>query len=96
LRTGGERGGRKWQEDWRKLHDEELHNLCSLPNITRMIKWRRMRWAGHIAFMQAWEENFGRSRGIWEDNIKMDVKEVVCEGVDWIQPFQEKSSGRLM
>jgi hypothetical protein len=35
--------------DWRKLHNEELHNLCSSPNIIRMIKSRRMRWAGHVA-----------------------------------------------
>jgi hypothetical protein len=37
--------------DWRKLHNEELHNLYSLPNIIRMMKSRRMRWAGHIARM---------------------------------------------
>jgi hypothetical protein len=34
---------------WRKLHNEELHNLYSSPNIIRMIKSRRMRWAGHVA-----------------------------------------------
>jgi hypothetical protein len=38
-------------EDWRKLHNEELHNLCSSPNIIRMIKSRRMRWAGHVVRM---------------------------------------------
>jgi hypothetical protein len=36
--------------DWRKLHNDELHNFCSLPNIIRMIKLR-MRWAGHLAHM---------------------------------------------
>jgi hypothetical protein len=36
---------------WRKLHNEELHNLCSSPSINRMIKSRRMRWAGHVARM---------------------------------------------
>jgi hypothetical protein len=35
--------------DWRKLHNEELHNLYSSPSIIRMIKSRRMRWAGHAA-----------------------------------------------
>jgi hypothetical protein len=37
--------------NWRKLHNEELHNLYSLPNIIRMIKSRKMRWAGHVAQM---------------------------------------------
>jgi hypothetical protein len=37
---------------WRKLHNEELHNLYSSPNIIRMIKSRRMRWAGHVARMR--------------------------------------------
>jgi hypothetical protein len=36
-------------EGWRKLHNGELHNLYSSPNIIRMIKSRRMRWAGHVA-----------------------------------------------
>jgi hypothetical protein len=39
--------------DWRKLHNEEFHNLYSSPNIIRMIKSRRMRWAGHVARMGA-------------------------------------------
>jgi hypothetical protein len=34
---------------WRKLHNEELHNLYSYPSIIRMIKLRRMRWTGHVA-----------------------------------------------
>jgi hypothetical protein len=37
--------------NWRKLHNEELHDLYSLPNIMRVIKSRRMRWAGHVARM---------------------------------------------
>jgi hypothetical protein len=36
---------------WSKLHNEELHNLYSSPSIIRIIKWRRMRWAGHVARM---------------------------------------------
>jgi hypothetical protein len=39
---------------WRKLHNEELHNLYSSPNMIRMIKSRRMRWAAHVA--QMWED----------------------------------------
>jgi hypothetical protein len=37
--------------EWRKLHNEELHNLYPSPNIIRMIKSRRMRWTGHVARM---------------------------------------------
>jgi hypothetical protein len=45
--------GRKREEDgsWRKLHNNELHNLYSAPNIVRVINSRRMRWAGHVARM---------------------------------------------
>jgi hypothetical protein len=49
--------------DWRKLHNEELHNLYSSPNIIRMIKSRRMRWAGHVARM-------GMSVGYWRKSQK--------------------------
>ena len=37
--------------DWRRLHNEELHDFYCSPNIVRVIKWRRMRWAGHVARM---------------------------------------------
>jgi hypothetical protein len=69
--------------DWRKLHNEELHNLYSSPNITRMIRSRRMRWAGHVVRMGekrnayrifvGWPEGkrpLGRPRRRWVDNIK--------------------------
>jgi hypothetical protein len=45
--------------DWRKLHNEELHNLYSSPNIIRMIKQRRMRWAEHVARMGRRGMNIG-------------------------------------
>jgi hypothetical protein len=53
--------GPKREEDgsWRKLHNDELHNLYSSPNIVRVIKSRRMRWAGHVARM-------GERRGVYE------------------------------
>ena len=74
--------------EWRKLHDEELSDLYSLPNIVRVVKSRRMRWAGHVARIGGrrvhrvlvgkpeGKRPLGRPRRRWEDNIKMDLKEV--------------------
>jgi hypothetical protein len=78
--------GPKREEDgsWRKLHSDELHSLYSSPNIVRVIKSRRMRWAGHVARMGGGESCLqilvGRPEGkrplgrprpsfFWEDNI---------------------------
>jgi hypothetical protein len=74
---------------WRKLHNEELHGLYSSPCIIRVIKARRMRWAGHVARMgevrgaynilvgkPEWRRPLGRPRRRWEDNIKMDLREM--------------------
>jgi hypothetical protein len=64
---------------WRNLHNEELHILYSSPNIIRMIKSSRMKWAGHVARM-------GRHRmhtGFWWDDIKMDLREISWGGMDW-------------
>jgi hypothetical protein len=46
---------------WRKLHNKELHNLFSSPNIIRMVKSRRMRWAGHVAGMGEKKNSYRRS-----------------------------------
>jgi len=72
--------------EWRKLHNEELNDLYSLPNIVRVVKSRRMRWAVHVARMREdrgvrrvlvgkpeGKRPLGRSRRRWEDNIKMDL-----------------------
>jgi hypothetical protein len=80
--------------EWRKLHNEELNNLYSLPNIVWVVKSRRMRWAGHVARMgeERWvhrvlvgkpegKKLLGRPRRKWEYNIKMDIQEVGgCSG----------------
>ena len=76
-------------EEWKKLHNEELRDLYSLPNIVRVVKPRRMRWAGHVARMvevrgvhrvlvgkPEGKRSLGRPRRRWEDNIKMDLREV--------------------
>ena len=75
--------------EWRKLHNEELMDFYSLPNIVRVVKSRRMRWAGHVARMGEWrgahrilvrkpegKRSLVRPRRRWEDNIKMDLREV--------------------
>ena len=69
--------------EWRKLHNEELSDLYFLPNILRVVKSRRMRWAGHVARMgegrgvyrvlvgkPEGKRPLGRPRRRWEDNIK--------------------------
>jgi hypothetical protein len=67
--------------EWRKLHNEELSDLYSLPNIVRVVKSRRMRWAGHVAYRvlvgkPEGKRPLGRPRRRWEDNINMDLQEV--------------------
>ena len=79
--------------EWRKLHNEKLKNLYP-PNIFRVIKSRKMRWAGHVAPMgerrgvhmvlvgkPEVNRPLGRPRLRWEDNMKMNLQEVGCVGV---------------
>jgi hypothetical protein len=65
--------GRKWEEDgsWRKLHNDELHSPYFSPNIVRVIKSRRMRWAGHVARMREGRGVYRVLIGnrMWDDNI---------------------------
>jgi hypothetical protein len=90
----------------RQLHNEELNDLYSSPNIIRVIKSRRMRWAGHVARTGAKRGAYrilvgrhegrrplGRPRRRWEDNIKMDLQEVGW-GMDWIELAQDRDRWR--
>jgi hypothetical protein len=95
----------KREEDglWRKLHNDELHSLYSSPNIVRMIKSRRMRWAGHVARMgegrgvykvlvgrPEGKKPLGKSRRRWEDNVKMDFRETGIDGANWSQLVHDR------
>jgi hypothetical protein len=67
----------------RKLRNEELHNVYSSPSIIRAIKSRRIRWAGHVARIGE-QRPLGRPRRRWVYNIKVDLREIGWNGVDWI------------
>jgi hypothetical protein len=101
--------GPKREEDgsWRKLHNDELHSLYSSPNIVRMIKLRRMRWVGHVARMREGrfvyrvlvgrpegKRPLGRPRRRWEDNLKMDHREIGIDRANWIQLAQYRVQWR--
>ena len=91
------------------MHNEELNDFYSSPNIVRVIKSRRMRWAGHAAHMG--EERgvyrvlvrkpegktpLGRPRHRWVDNIRLDLQEVGCGYMDWIGLAQDRDSCRTL
>ena len=82
---------------WFSAYKKELNDLYSSPNTVGVIKLRGMRWAGHVACMgerrgvcrvlvgkPERKRPFGRPRLRWVDNIKMDIQEVGCGGMDWI------------
>ena len=83
--------------EWRRLHNEELHSLYRSPNIVRLIKSRRLRWASHVARMEEGRIAFkilsgtptekkpsGRPRRRWEDNIRIYIKEIGINTRSWV------------
>jgi hypothetical protein len=94
---------------WRKLLNEELHGLYSSPIIVRVIKARRLRWVGHVVHMGEVRGSYsilvgrpegrrplGRPRHRWEDNIKMDLREIEFGDVDWIHWAQDRDRWRAL
>jgi len=95
--------------EWRRLHNEELNDLYCSPNIVRVIKSRRMKWAGHVARMGEERKVYrvlvgkpegrrllGRPRRRWVDNIRMDLQEVGCGYMEWIGLAQDRDRWRTV
>ncbi|KAJ4435453.1 hypothetical protein ANN_18068 [Periplaneta americana] len=93
--------------EWRKLHNTELHAFYSSSDIIRNIKSRRLRWPGHVARMGESRNAYsvlvgrpegkrplGRPRRRWEDNIKMDLREVGYDDREWINLAQDREEWR--
>jgi len=95
--------------EWRKLHNEELNDKYSSPNVVQVTKSRRMRWMGHVALMGdirgVYRVLVGKSEGKrplgiprrrWKDNIKMDLQEVGCGSMEWIELAQDRDRWRVL
>ena len=95
--------------EWRKLHNDLLNDLYCSPNIVRLIKSRKMRWAGHVASMEEGrgvhkvlvgkpegKRPLGRPRRRWENNIKMDLQEVGRGFGDWMELAQDRDRWRAL
>jgi hypothetical protein len=89
---------------WGTLHNEELHNFYAASNIIRVMKSSRMRRAGHVAHMGVVRNTYsifvgkpeakrllGRPRRRWEENIRVDLREIGWEGVDWWHLAQDRN-----
>jgi hypothetical protein len=98
----------KVQKPRNSLYNEQLHNLYSSPSIIRMIKSRRIRWAGHVARMgkkSAYrilvgkpeaKRPLGRPRRRWVGNIKMDLRVIAWDGMDWSDLAQDRAQWKAL
>ena len=95
--------------EWRRLHNDKLHSLYRSPNIVRVIKSRRLRWAGHVARMEEGRSAFkiltgkptgkrllGRPKRRWEDNIRMDLEEISTNAGNWVESTQDRNYWRAL
>ena len=95
--------------EWKRLHNEELNDLYCSPNIVRVIKSRRMRWAGHVVRMgeergvyrvlvgkSEGRRPLGRPRRRWVDNTRTDLQEMGCGYMDWIGLAQDRDRWRTL
>ena len=101
--------GRNENEEWRRLHNEKLHNLFRSPNIFRMIKSRRLRWTDPVVRMEEGRSTFkiltgiptgkrplGRPRRRLEDSIKMDLQEIGINMGIWVDSAQGRNYRRAL
>jgi hypothetical protein len=95
--------------EWRKMNNEELYDLYSSPRIIRISKWRRMRWAGHVArigekrnacslLVGKPEGNrpLGSPRCRWVSNVKIDLLQIEWGDMDWIGLAKDRNRWRAL
>ena len=95
--------------EWRSLHNKDLHSLYRSPNIVKVIKSRRFRWAGHAARMEESRSGFkiltgkprgrrplGRPRRRWDHNIRMDLEEIGINAGKWVDSAQDRNYWRAL
>ena len=95
--------------EWRRLQNEEFHSLNRSPNVVRVIKFRRLRWAGHVARMEEGRNDFkiligtptgkrplGMPRRRWEDIIRKNLKEIGINTRNWVDSAQDRGYWRYL